>query len=212
MCARVVIDQRVMVIFDQILYDPSRRAGYSEDIQADWRVCGMEFTDNTQQLVMGVAAQAIQDLHIFKDRGYKALERFQILENLAAILHRDSNTPEVIGASVFWHATRLGGDDGDDFDLEMFLAALENSRKLKHGQYPEGTKRKNEGFFDNNYFAGAWVQSVLEWGFNISPESVLLTPYNGSNGRLSWTLGAAVLYASPKLEYLCNGIDFECCS
>lgn len=196
----------------KILYDPSRRAGYSKDIQHDWRVCGMEYTDNTRQLVMGVAAQAIDDLHILEDRGYKALERMQILDNLAAILHRDSDDPEVIGGSVFWHATRLGGDDGYNLDLDKFLKALETSREKKHGEYPEGTKKKNEQFFDSNYFAGAWLHQVLEWGFQISPKSVLLTPYNGSNGRLSWTLGAAVLYASPNLEHLCNGIDHRCCS
>ena len=108
--------------------------------------------------------------------------------------------PQIIGASGFWHNTRLAGDDGYKFDFVQHLSKLKAMRN----------NQSHNSYYINNFFAGIWMREVLKHGFDINPESVVFTPYSGNNGRLSWTLGAAVLYASPNLTNLGDGMDVCC--
>lgn len=193
-----------------ILPDPSRRQGYRKTTNVEihgrkWtEIQGMVYRNgdvyDTETLVTQSVQHAIITFKTTNDDGtiaHLGVPSEKRFRNLLGL------NPQVIGASGFWHNTRLGGDKGYTFDFEQHLSKL----KLKRNEVHNDGHNK---YYINNFFAGIWMREVLKHGFDIKPESVVFTPYNGHNGRLNWTLGAAVLCASPDLTNLGDGMDICC--
>jgi hypothetical protein len=212
MCARALTsDDGVKLIFAQILRDPSRRQGYTKEIEIGidlekWTIQGTEYKDggddDTERWVNACVNHAISAFRIFNDGGNIAFRELHVPFEKCFRNFLGRN-PQIIGASGFWHNTRSAGDDGYKFDFVQHLTELKAMRNQPHNQ-------SHNSYYVNNFFAGIWMREVLKHGFDINPESVVFTPYNGHNGRLNWTLGAAVLYASPNLTNLGDGMDVCC--
>ena len=191
------------------LHDPSRREGYQKPINIEFeeekwtKIVGTAYQDgDTEASVTESVISAIRTSKTTEDNGTIAPGEFIVpaekhFRNLLGL------NPQVIGASGFWHNTRLGGDKGYTFNFVEHLQKLKEKRNQPHNS-------SHDKFYVNNFFAGIWMREVLKHGFDINPESVVFTPYNGHNGRLNWTLGAAVLHASPDLTNLGDGIDICC--
>ncbi|KAK2460069.1 hypothetical protein APHAL10511_007903 [Amanita phalloides] len=105
---------------------------------------------------------------------------------------------EFIGAATLWWSMGEKITGGHDFKYGKWLRALAASDGGDNNDDPNGA----------SVFAAQWIYRVLGITFGIQnyDKQLTFTPYNGPNGkRLSWTLGKAVLLATPNLQHICNG-------
>jgi len=117
-----------------------------------------------------------------------------------------------IGASNFWWSMCDAMDVNGALDWTAFAQRLRESRMMSQGAFkdmhrkPDGTLPKEMPIYNNSIFTTRWADHVLRVVFGLKlkedAEGQLMTfkPFNGPGNRFSWTLGKAVLLASPDLE------------
>ncbi len=194
-----------------VFYDPSKRDGYYEEDgnriikgKANARLGFLSNFGLTLYLVHSAQEQQFTDADV---------EAVRPLGPIIAKL-------PFIGASNFFYSFQ-GALNGRDLSFAKFSDRLRVSSKEKHSQvHKEGCTNKTstcckfvQGLFDKEVFRLYWALQALRTAFGLqlgipggkTGKDVAFTPYNGhgpNKNRFSWTLGTALLLASPDLENL----------
>jgi len=186
-----------------IIFDPSKRNGYSRDV----------VHNGEPRRIVG-NPNANVELYIVGDALNRLFPGAAITESLDPVLRRLS----FIGASNFWWSMRGALDDEGFFNLSTFFRNTRNSRQVTHAQLHAlhvGEPDDMLDIYDKSFFNARWTFYVLTNAFGVmltngsgnNGADMTFTPYNGSvNGpdhnRFSWTLGTAALLASHNLRDL----------
>lgn len=126
---------------------------------------------------------------------------------------------DFIGASNFWYSMCGALNDGA-LDIKTFQKNTKEKSKMTHTQFREmhirlKTPKNLLPIYDNSTFMDRWTLHVLRGAFGLGVslhaddegKNMTFTPYNGhgsNKNRFSWTLGKAVLLASPDLNDLAS--------
>ena len=120
---------------------------------------------------------------------------------------------DFIGASNFWYSMGDVTNPERPFNLSTFYRKTKTSSEITHdalrAMHPTA-KQSLLDSYDKSIFTARWTLHVLYAAFGLmlvtepgGTQDITFTPYNGPDGnRFSWTLGTAVLLASPDLNDL----------
>lgn len=219
-CVHTYLYVMTLIFFQsQVLYDPSKRVGYPE-------------TETETETTEGIQQIRIRSMPDGDWHGKPKLGMTLLLAEIALqALFSDAAITTVldepviskldfIGASNFWYSMcgALNPDSEQALNLKAFQTNTREKSKMTHTQFRAmheslGTKEHLLPIYDKSTFTDRWTLNVLRRAFglglslgpNEAGKNMTFTPYNGSGSdknRFSWTLGKAVLLASPDLNDL----------
>lgn len=187
----------------QIFFDPSRRQGSPDKVAGDNTIrfrpagdfAGAQSNPAKTLTLTGIAVDAL----------FPGAAITQPLDEVLGQL-------DFIGASNFWHTMRVALNDAGAVTPALLHQAMRNNREMTHAamnailvEMPAGDQVFMRPILEKSIFTTQWTLRVLRQAFGIpltqipgdDGVGVTFTPYGDDHNRFSWTLGTAVLLASP---------------
>ncbi|KIM37063.1 hypothetical protein M413DRAFT_423899 [Hebeloma cylindrosporum] len=192
-----------------IFHDPSKRDGYSEAAPGyPDRILRSRNAENLHYSESNLA----KTFHLVGQAQAKLFPGAAITKPLDSTLRK----LDFIGASNFWWTMCVALNAEGAFNLSTFHNYTKDSSKLTHAELQQmhpNAEAHMRRIYDNSVFTATWTLCVLRQAFGLplmktwdgEGRDISFTPYNGDGldkNRFSWTLGTAVLLASPGLDDL----------